>query len=181
VVPRTGVAYRLGMTVTLRPLTPDDVEAHNAGEDERTVRYLSVQKGTVETTTNWFAQLARNAETGRGTRGFGVCLDGRLAGYADCNPDVRDGLVPGDVNISYGVHPWARGRGVALEAVRLMCDVIRDLGLGTRAAIRVEPENLPSVRVAEKAGFTLAREFVSGTDKHPDGTPATLRLYLRDL
>lgn len=45
-----------------------------------------------------------------------VWLDGRLAGYVDCDPEVRDGLAAGDVNVSYAVHPWARGRGVAVEA-----------------------------------------------------------------
>jgi RimJ/RimL family protein N-acetyltransferase len=169
------------MPITLRALTHGDVEAHNAGEDDQTVRWLSGAYGTVETTTGWFDQLAGNARSGRGVQGFGVLLDGRLAGYVDCNPDVRDGLEPGDVNISYAVHPWARGRGIAVEAVRLMSEHIRDHKIGTRAAIRVEPENHASVRVAEKSGFSYVRDFISTTDRHPDGTPAAMRLYVHDL
>jgi RimJ/RimL family protein N-acetyltransferase len=169
------------MRITLRALTRSDVEAHNAGEDEQTVRWLSGGYGTVESTTGWFDHLAGNARRGRGVQGFGVCLDGRLAGYVDCNPDVRDGLEPEDVNISYAVHPWARGRGIAVEAVRLICEYIREHEIGTRAAIRVEPENHASVRVAEKSGFVYVHDFVSGTDKHPDGTPATMRRYVHDL
>jgi RimJ/RimL family protein N-acetyltransferase len=169
------------MLVTLRALTRLDVEAHNAGEDDQTVRWLTGGYGTVETTTGWFDQLAENARSGRGTQGFGVCLVGRLAGYVDCNPDAGDGLEPGDVNISYAVHPWARGRGVAVEAVRLMSEYIREHKIGTRVAVRVEPENRASVRVAEKSGFVHLRDFVSATDKHPDGTPATMRLYVHDL
>ena len=169
------------MRITLRPLTAADVDAHNAGEDDQTVRWLIGVHSTIESTAGWFDQLAHNARSGSGARGFGVCLDGRLAGYAEGNPDVRDGLEPGDVNISYAVHPWARRQGVAVEAVRLMCDYLREHKVGARAAIRVEPENRASVGVAEKCGFTHARDFISQTDKHPDGTPATMRLYLHDL
>jgi hypothetical protein len=53
--------------------------------------------------------------------------------------------------------------------------------IGTRAAIRVDPENIASVRVAHKSGFTYVRDFVSSTDTHDDGTPLTLSLYLLGL
>ncbi len=174
-------AYCPGMLITLRTLTLADVEAHNAGEDEQTVRWLSGGYGTVESTTGWFNYLADNAQTGHGVQGFGVCLDGRLAGYVDFNLDVREFLESGDVAISYAVHPWARGRGIAVEAVHLIREYIREHEIGTRAAIRVEPENHASVRVAEKSGFTYVRDFTSGIHKLPDGTPATLRLYVHDV
>lgn len=169
------------MAVTLRPLTLADVDAHSAGEDEETVRWLTGGYGTREGTTAYIEQLARNAEAGVGTRGFGVWLDGRLAGYVDCNPDIRDGLEDGDVNITYAVHPWARGRGLAVEAVHLICDYLRDHRLGSRAAIRVDPDNQASVRVAHKSGFSYVGDFTSTTDTHPGGTAATLSLYRREL
>jgi RimJ/RimL family protein N-acetyltransferase len=169
------------MRVTLRALSRLDVAAHLAGEDDQTVRWLSGARSTADSAAAWIDRLADDARTGRGAQGFGVCLDGRLAGYVDGNPEVRDGLEAGDVNISYAVHPWARGRGVAVEAVRLMCEHIRDHGMGTRAAIRVEPENYASVRVAQKSGFAYVRDFISQTDKHPDGTPVTMRLYVHAL
>ena len=169
------------MRVTLRALTHDDVEAHNAGEDEQTVRWLTGGYGTVDSTTAHFDTLAANARAGSGKQGFGVCLDGRLAGYVDCDPDPDDDLAPGDVNLSYAVHPWARGRGVAVEAVRLICEYLREHGTGRRAAIRVYPDNHASVRVAEKSGFTYVSDITSDTDEHPDGTPITMRLYVQDL
>lgn len=169
------------MSVELRPLEHDHAEAHRAGEDELTVRWLSGGVGTVEGTRAYFDRLAENAAASRGKRGFGVWLDGRLAGYVDFDPDNADGLEPDEVNISYGVHPWARGRGVAIEAVRLICDYIRRGGVGSRAAIRVEPENTASVRVAEKSGFRFVHRFPSTTDTHQDGTPVIFALYVRDL
>lgn len=169
------------MTVELRALRASDAEAHCAGEDELTVRWLTGGYGDLEGTLAHFEQLRRNAEAGHGKRGFGVWVEGRLGGYVDLDPDNDDGLEPEDVNISYAVHPWARGRGVATEAVGLLCDVLREQRIGSRAAIRAELGNAASIRVAQKAGFTHARDFVSATDTHPDGTPTTFSLFLLGL
>lgn len=169
------------MNVELRPFSSADVQAHDAGEDEETVRWLTGGYGTAEKTAAHFEMLARNLARGEGQRGFGIWLDGALAGYVDCNPEVTDGLDAGDVNVTYAVHPWARGRGVAGEAVELICALIHDQRVGSRAAIRADSDNRASIRVAEKCGFRFVREFTSTTDTNPDGTPATLSLYLRDL
>ena len=165
------------MVIALRPLGLADVRAHNAGEDEQTVRWLTGARGTAETTEAHFKRLSGNAKRGQGARGFGVWADDRLLGYVDCDPDINDGLERGDVNITYAVHPRARNRGVASEAVRLICDFIRVNHLGSCAAIRVDPENRASVRVAEKCRFTLVRMFLSDTDTRPDGSPARSALY----
>lgn len=169
------------MSIELRPLTREDAHAHCAGEDELTVHWLTGGYGTVAGTAAYIDQLAENAAAGRGKRGFGVWLDGRLAGYVDFDPDNDDGLEPDDINLSYSVHPWARGRGVAVDAVRATCDVLRRNDIGARAAIRVEPENTASVRVAERCGFRYVRDFPSTTDRHDDGSPVTMSLYLLDL
>ena len=169
------------MAIELRALTAADAAAHCAGEDELTVRWLTGGYGDVEDTIEYFEVLAGNTNAGVGKRGLGVWMSGRLCGYIDYDPDIDDGIEPQDVSIAYAVHPWARGRGVAVEAVRLVCDVMRKDQIGTRAAIRVEPENSASVRVAEKSGFRYVRDFPSTTDTHADGTPTTLSLYLLDL
>lgn len=169
------------MTIELRPLTHEDAEAHCAGEDEETVRRLTGDYGTVEGTRAYFDVLAGNAAAGRGKRGFGVWRDGRLAGYVDFDPDNGDGLEPGDVNLSYAVHPWARGTGVASEAVLAVCQRLREQGIGSRAAIRVEPDNAPSVRVAEKCGFRYVRSVPSSGDTHADGSPVIMSVYLLEL
>ncbi len=149
-------------------------------EDDQTVRWLTGGYGTVDGTSEYFDWLAQHAAAGHGKRGFGVWLDGRLAGYVDCDPNVLDGLEPGDVNLSYAVHPWARGRGLAVEAVRLICEFIQVNDIGVRAALRIEPENEASVRVAEKCAFTHVRDFPS-TDTDDGGNPVTLSLYLLAL
>ena len=169
------------MTVEVRPFRTADAEAHCAGEDDLIVRWLTGGYSDVHGTIESLDWLAQKADAGAGKRPFGIWMEDRLCGYIDYDPDNEDGIEPDDVNLSYSVHPWARGKGVAMEAIRLICDLLRERGIGRRAAIRVEPENHRSVRVAEKAGFTYARDFASSTDKHPDGSPATLSLYLLDL
>ncbi|MFC9688661.1 GNAT family N-acetyltransferase [Kribbella sp. NPDC056951] len=169
------------MTIELRPLTAADAEAHCAGEDELTVRWLTGGYGDVDGTIEYFELLAGNADRGVGKRGLGIWKSGRLAGYIDYTPDLDDGLEPDDVALAYAVHPWARGQGVAVEALGLLCDILRADNIGTRAAIRVEPDNVASVRVAQKAGFRYVRDFPSNRDTQPDGTPTTFSLYLLDL
>lgn len=144
--------------IELRPLTDCDIDAHNAGEDEAAVRWLTGGRATRESTRRHFAQLSENAARGQGKRGFGVWLDDRLAGYVDFDPDSSDLPLAGDVNIAYAVHPWARRRGVATTAVLLVCEHITTEGLATRAIIRADPLNTGSVRVAARCGFQLIIE-----------------------
>jgi [ribosomal protein S5]-alanine N-acetyltransferase len=68
-------------------------------------------------------------------------------------------LLTRSAEIGYWVHPDARGRGLATEAVRLLirhCAIApEDGGLGLRRlTLRTAVDNLASQRVAEKAGFT---------------------------
>jgi RimJ/RimL family protein N-acetyltransferase len=55
--------------------------------------------------------------------------------------------------IGYWVAPDARGRGVATRAVTLMRDWAREALGAERLHMQIHPDNLPSRRVAEKAGF----------------------------
>jgi RimJ/RimL family protein N-acetyltransferase len=93
---------------------------------------------------------------------------------------ARDGVVVGSISlfkaqwgagtaeVGYGVHPGHRRRGYATEAVRGLAG--RLLGEGTlrRIELRANADNVASVRVAEKAGFT--REgFLRGAGFEDDG------------
>lgn len=169
------------VTIELRPLTAADAPAHCAGQDEFTVRWLAGLPGDVDTTVRLFQRFAENAAAGTGKRGLGIWMSGRLCGYIHYDPDNADGIEAQDVSLAYAVHPWARGHGVAVEAVRMICEFLRAHGIGTRAAIRVDPENIASVRVANKAGFRYVRDFPSSKHTNGDGSPRTLSLYVLDL
>lgn len=167
--------------IELRAFTDEDIQAHNAGEDDETVRWLSGRSGTVDSTRGHFAMLADNASRGVGKRGFAIWLDDQLAGYIDFDPETNHLPAVGDVNISYAVHPWARRRAVATTAVRLVCNYIADQNIGDRAIIRADPQNIASLRVAERCGFRFIAEITSMTDRRPDGSPAVYATYALDL
>lgn len=169
------------MEISIQPLRLEDARAVVDAEDEQTVRWLSEEKSTIEGATEYIAQLARDANQGKPKRAFGIWLDGRCVGTVDFDPDVTDGLEPGDVNIAYGVAPWVRGRNVAARAVELICATIRERAVGTRAVIRTDARNTASSRVAEKAGFVHLRDVHITTERLDNGRPVVMHVYGRDL
>ncbi|MGP9683046.1 GNAT family N-acetyltransferase [Brachybacterium sp. AOP3-A1-3] len=169
------------MQISIEPLRLEDARAVVDAEDEQTVRWLSEEKSTIEGTTEFIAQLSRDAELGKPKRVFGIWLDGHCVGTVDFDPDVTDGLEPGDVNIAYGVAPWVRGRDIAARAVELICATIRDRAVGTRAVIRCDARNAASSRVAEKASFEHLREVQIDTEALDDGSPVVMHVYDRNL
>lgn len=166
--------------VTLTPLVVEDAEAFVAGEDEEIVRWLSGGRSTVERTRAYIHELDARAARGAAKRAFTIRLDGRVAGSIDHDAEVTDGLEEGDVNLAYGVHPWARGRGVAVRAVELICARLQEQG-AVAAVIRADLDNVAPLRVAERAGFDPVREIVSGIDTDADGDPARMRVLRRVL
>jgi hypothetical protein len=52
------------MRIRLRALTHEDVEAHNAGEDEETVRWVTGTFATADSTAGHVDKLAANASAG---------------------------------------------------------------------------------------------------------------------
>lgn len=62
------------------------------------------------------------------------------------------GLEPRDANASYGLYPQYRGRGLASSALFRVRDFMISKGV-KRAVIRVEPENIDSIRFAERCGY----------------------------
>ena len=62
------------------------------------------------------------------------------------------GLEPGDANVSYGLYPQYRGRGLATSALLSVRDFMISKSM-RRAIIRIEPENVNSVRLAERCGY----------------------------
>ena len=95
---------------------------------------------------------------------------------ADARSDELLGAIeirPQEGSIGYWVAAWARGRGVATRALRLLCDWCekRPLHLVTH------PHNPASQRVAEKAGFR--RVGVEPHEPHfRDGTTEAVRFEL---
>jgi RimJ/RimL family protein N-acetyltransferase len=129
--------------IALRPLAEEDVPAIVAAcRDPEIPRRTSVPDGLTEAQAEEFVAEAGNvyaivdADTDEllGTIGFHVLEHARG-------------------NFGYWVRKEARGRGVATRALVLLTRwAARERGLG-RLQLIVEPDNLASIRVAERAGF----------------------------
>ena len=81
---------------------------------------------------------------------------GRLVGDIGLAPTEDE---PGVIEIGYTIAPAFQGRGYASEAVGALVAYAFD-ALGAHVVrAYASPENLPSIRVAEKAGLRLVERF----------------------
>lgn len=88
---------------------------------------------------------------GRHRMAWAIVLDDCFAGYAVTGPiDWQES----EVELGYAVSPWARGRGVATETLRLITRWALDQGL-RRVTALISVDNPASSRVAEKVGYTF--------------------------
>lgn len=144
--------------VTLRLQRPEDADALVAAlGDPDIVGWTSVPDGYAHADCeDWMARSAVGREAG---------TDLSLL-IADAGDDTRIlgsvGLhsLGGDrPDIGYWVARDARGRGIAARAARLLGEwAVRELGL-PRVEILVHPDNGPSLRAAQRAGFIRTGEY----------------------
>jgi [ribosomal protein S5]-alanine N-acetyltransferase len=142
--------------VTLRPWRPDDAPAIAAaiGGDPEIARWLDEvpQPYGLDHALAYVAACTRGWEEGTGAS-FAVLdpVDGRLLGSVG----LRLAELPAGVaEAGYWVAREARGRGVATHALRLASRwLFREVEVA-RLQLRADALNVPSQRVAEKAGFT---------------------------
>lgn len=92
-----------------------------------------------------------------------------------------EGLVfapqPGSVGLGYWVLERARGRGFATRAVALLVGwALGEAGM-VRIEALVEPDNIPSQRVVERAGFQLEGHLRSYLDLQADGRRSDAFVY----
>jgi RimJ/RimL family protein N-acetyltransferase len=152
----------------------EDIEAHLSGEDEETARRFGwyPHRSTPETARATIERWQENWRKGEKTRAWAVrdLATGKLLG--GCEVRLRGQDV---AEMSYWTAHDCRNRGVASRAARLACDyAFRELGV-KRMEIHVEPDNLASRRVAERAGFVLESRLEGGA-----GDPSQIMvLYAR--
>lgn len=143
--------------VLLRPFTPDLAEEHIKNEDEELVRWLSKRKSTIESVTSWIERNTQSWLNDGPIFNFAVfeINTGLLVGMAEANTDYMtvEGLEKDEVNISYGLYAFARGKGYAGRAVELIIDFLKQKGY-TKVVIRVNPGNKNSIKVPLRLGFT---------------------------
>jgi RimJ/RimL family protein N-acetyltransferase len=160
--------------ILLRPLCAEDASEHLAGEDDDIAKWLSGGRSTLTTVRSYILRCEENWRSNGPRRAFGIfdCCSSRLVGCIEAN--LARLLEPGQVNVSYGVFPKWRGKGVAVRALHLMSAYLRTFTDVHRMILRIAPENVASLKVAEK----VASRFLGFFDE-PEGRMARYALDLR--
>jgi RimJ/RimL family protein N-acetyltransferase len=144
--------------LALRPKTPDDADALTAAcQDPEIPRWTAVPSPYTRADAERFI-VASEAEATAGRTASLLAVDARDDRLLGSFSVMELDRAPGYGEIGYWVAAEARGQGIAPRAVRLLTGwAHRELGL-TRIEILAHPDNAPSCRVAEKAGFRSTGE-----------------------
>lgn len=137
--------------VSLRPLERSDAEAVLAAcQDAEIARWTTIPQPYLLENAQSFIEETRRAWT-----------EGRDPTFAIV--DVGDDLLAGAVGlrrerlgvweVGYWIGPWARGRGIATAALRLISRWAIDQLGAQRIGLLVYVGNSASARVAQKAGY----------------------------
>jgi RimJ/RimL family protein N-acetyltransferase len=170
------VEVLLGSTVRLRPFRPSDEDDLMAGcNDPVTQGFLPLlPRPYTRADATWWINEGAPAAFAAGSSAYAIAdptTDRVIGGVGTSN--VRDGA--GD--IGYWVTPLVRGRGIATDACRTLAAYAFAHGI-QRLALKTEPENTASQRVAIASGFT--REGVErGGGRSRDGRRHDLIVWAR--
>lgn len=138
--------------VRLRPFADDDIEALVRACTDPLIPKFTYWPGGL--TPHQARERLRWAEQSRtaGTRLELAIADpdsNELLGFIGLAPEWRDKRA----GLFYWTAPWARGRGVAAAALKLLADwAFQELAL-ERLELETDADNTASQRVAEAAGF----------------------------
>ena len=145
--------------LVLRPRRLEDLDAVTAAcQDLEISRWTFVPSPYTRADAEAFhARSSEEAAAGKAVNLLAVDADDRLLGSFSLMELDRE---PGYGEIGYWVVAEARGRGVATRAVRMLADWARDELRLTCIEVLPHKDNLPSRRVAEKAGFVDTGELV---------------------
>lgn len=155
----------------------EDAELHLKGDDFEQEKWLSGGKSTIDSVRDWIKRNQESWEKGGPVFNFSIRTmeNDELIGMIEANTDTKsvEGIKEGDANISYGLYPKGRGKGFAVRALNILLDFLREKKL-KRAVIRTSPENISSLKIPVRCGFTEAGQVV--TDKGEE-----LVIFVKDL
>ncbi|WP_422034430.1 GNAT family N-acetyltransferase [Roseibium sp.] len=100
--------------------------------------------------------------------------DRRIIGYISLSRDLTR-VERGEAEIGFRLAKQAWGQGYASEAVAAMIETFAHLPATAKIVAIVDPHNLKSVKVLEKAGMAYCRDIMFPGYDYPD------HLYVRDL
>jgi RimJ/RimL family protein N-acetyltransferase len=163
--------------VTLRPWTRDDAPAIVAAcADDEIARWMPIIPQPY-TTADALAYIEASAMAWREGTGatFAILDDGSApVGSIGMRVVEREHAI---VEVGYWTAAPARGRGLTTRALRLISAWLLETVGARRVQLRADVFNLPSQRVAEKAGF-VREGVLRGSGYNPrQGRPVDYAVY----
>lgn len=161
--------------LVLRAWEPEDAPTVFAAcQDPEIARFLPIPQPYTETSASEFVALRRADWESDNERAFAItdAKTGEVVGAI-----ARHQHAEHRVEFGYWLAPWARGRGFATRALRLIADWSLREGF-TRLELFTHPDNVRSGRVAERAGFTF-EGVRRAWDTDRDGNPEDGMFYVR--
>ncbi len=152
----------LSVGLRLEPWTPAERDVwRRLNNDVRVVRYMGDGQVDPEETERLFDKiLALNAEPDPRFLGLWAVWEGAApVGMAELK--YTEHTAAGEVELIYALLPEVQGRGLGAALLDALLEVARGLELSALAT--VHPDNAPSLRVLERAGFTRAEPLEDGT------------------
>jgi len=137
--------------VTLRAWAPDDTAAVFAAcQDPLISRFIGVPLPYTEEVARQFVVRRRADWDSDDERSFAItdAVSGEVLGSI-----ARHGPWGHRAQFGFWLAPWARGRGVATRALRLITDWTLETADVIRLDLFTHPDNDASGRVAERAGY----------------------------
>ena len=149
----------------LRPFTIDDLSSlHSIFSDAETMAYYPAPFN-VEQTKSWIKRnLERYQVDGFGLWGVVLKENNQLIG--DCGLVNQTVAGKTEVEIGYHINKNFWSKGFATEAAKSCMEYgFHTLGLNKLISI-IDPKNHPSIRVAEKIGFTKQQDLYIFNKNH---------------
>jgi len=175
-------------TVSLRPWAETDIPCVIEGKsvDEDGAREWIAASRRRQTDGAGLSLALANAGTGEALGAVGLLfrpMPGTAPVAASAGPD-RSGLVcqpdPGSVGVGYWVLERARRRGLASSAVSLLVEWALGTARIRRVEALVEPDNIASQRVLERAGLEQEGRLRSYLPVPAGRTDALIYARVRD-
>jgi len=156
--------------VHLRPWTLVDVPVLTViWQDTELQRRFGVQPPVTDASTTGYVNGVTGAWHAGEQLSLAIEVDGAVVGGCDVD---EVGQVP---QLGYWLAVRARGNGYATRASTLLFDWVRDALDAPRSELEIEPDNVASIAVAERLGFSR----VAGVERR-DG-PRRLGVWERSL
>lgn len=91
-------------------------------------------------------------------------LIGHIGFHTPPGPDYLHNLAPGGIEIGYTIFPAYRRQGYALEACTVLIEWAHRHENLCRFVLSIAPDNLASLRIAERLNFTRIGEHIDDID-----------------